>query len=57
MAWQGRILVYRREGENWWLRFLGEEGEIVPGAELPPGMLEALQADMRHQRHKLGHDE
>ena len=49
IAWQGRMLVYRREPDGGWrLRFLGEEDEVHPSAEL----LDALQADIRHQEKK-----
>ena len=49
IAWQGRMLVYRHEPDGRWrLRFLGEEYEVHPSPEL----LEALQADIRHQEKK-----
>ena len=49
IAWQGRMLIYRHEPDGGWrLRFLGEEDEVRPGPEL----LEALQADIRHQEKK-----
>lgn len=49
IAWQGRMLVYRHEPDgSWRLRFLGEEDEVHPG----PDLLEALQADIQHQKKK-----
>lgn len=46
IAWQGRMLVYRHEPDGRWrLRFLGEEDEVQPG----PALLQALEADIRHQ--------
>jgi len=49
IAWQGRMLIYRRDGERWRLRFLGEDGEVPPSPEL----LAAVEADIRHQDAKL----
>ncbi len=49
IAWQGRMLIYRRDGERWRLRFLGEDGEVAPSPEL----LVAVEADIRHQDAKL----
>jgi len=49
IAWQGRMLVYRRDGERWRLRFLGEEAEVP----LSPELLAAVEADIRHQDAKL----
>ena len=50
IAWQGRMLVYHRgPGDEWRLRFLGEENDVSPSPEL----LAALEADLRHQDHKL----
>ena len=49
IAWQGRMLVYRREPDGGWrLRFLGDDDEVP----LSPGLLEALQNDIRHQDRK-----
>jgi hypothetical protein len=49
IAWQGRMLVYRHEPDGGWrLRFLGEDDEVHPSPEL----LQALQADIRHQENK-----
>ena len=48
MVWQGRILVYGRDAERWWFRFLGEKAELTP----TPQLLEAVEADQRHQRNK-----
>ncbi|HZR38110.1 MAG TPA: hypothetical protein VFA75_22255 [Nevskia sp.] len=49
IAWQGRMLIYRRDGERWRLRFLGEDGEVAPSPEL----VAAVEADIRHQEAKL----
>jgi hypothetical protein len=50
IVWQGRLLVYQRQGSGWLLRFLGEDGFLAPTPEL----LAAVERDIRHQQDKRG---
>ena len=48
IVWQGRLLVYQRQGAGWLLRFLGDDAILAPTPEL----LAAVEQDIRHQQDK-----